>query len=81
MHLMEWIGDKTRGIQFLLMAFCGDNCYSKRSNNPQDWPDGCTTLVPPSNNFLISIMYKINVGPDTKDYYETLLYDTLNTTA
>jgi hypothetical protein len=29
-----------------------DNCYSNQSNNPEDWPDGWTTLVPPSNDLL-----------------------------
>ena len=33
----------------------GDNCYSIQSNNPQDWPDGCTTQVPPNDDLLIRI--------------------------
>ena len=43
---------------------CGDNYYSKRDNNLKDWPDGCTILVPPSNDLLILMILKINVGPD-----------------
>ena len=39
-----------------LFALCGKNCYFKRSNNPQDWSDGWTTLVPLNNDLLISII-------------------------
>ena len=37
---------------------CGDNCYSIRSNNPQDWLDGWIILVPPSNDLLSPIIFQ-----------------------
>lgn len=46
---------------------CSDNCQSKQNNNPQDWPDECTTLMLPRNDFLISIIHNINVKPIVED--------------
>jgi hypothetical protein len=39
-----------------------ENCYPKKSNNPQDWPDACTNLVPPRNDLLIPIILNCNAG-------------------
>ena len=53
--------------------FCRDNCYSKRSNNPQDWPDGCTNLVPPSNDLLIPIIQNCNAKCYARQLSQPLL--------
>ena len=49
-----------RLITLTLVNECGNNCYSNRSNNPQDWLDGWTILVSSSNDLLSSIIIQIH---------------------